>query len=280
MWYTDPDSMSVLFSGKPDAIYFNIDDSAIPSDILVIDYKTGRGVVPLASQNIQMRALAVLTAQAKGKNPKSGIHVAIIQPRCDPQFSLAYYTPDDLRRAEREIWKVIQRATDGLPKRVPGESQCRYCRGKSVCPEARERALVVIEEIAPTMEQAENVILTLSPEEIGNLLPRFELAEAIGEAVKKHAKKMLAEGIDIPGYTLKAGATRRTITDAQRAYWLLAEVMPPEQFAACCKVSIGDLEKAVAVELEMPKRMASDWVTERLYEVIETAQNQPSLKRI
>lgn len=100
---------------------------------VLLDYKTGRGEVESAEGNLQLRALACLVAK---EHPElDEITVGIIQPWASPQLSLCRYGRGDLLAAEMELLQILDCADDPDAKRIPGEKQCRWCRGKLNCKE-------------------------------------------------------------------------------------------------------------------------------------------------
>ena len=76
LWSLDADG-NKLWSGKPDVIY----TSEVEGNQwgLIIDYKSGRGAVEDASQNLQLRCLVALLDESWGFT-MDRITVAIIQP--------------------------------------------------------------------------------------------------------------------------------------------------------------------------------------------------------
>lgn len=227
LWYPDP-----AFSGKPDAIYIQ------GTKLLAVDYKTGRGAVPSAESNWQMRALAVLTAHHYGV---TDVYVALIQPRGKEPLTICHYNERNLERAARSITNVIRKAMSAEAPRVPGDKQCRYCRAKMFCPEIRGEALSIVPVEAITTAVVE--LPTLTAEQLAVLLPKCELAEQVIKGVKAQAKQLLENGGEIDGYALQEGATRREIPDAQKAYAKLDDIVTPEEYAGVCTVGLGKLEK-------------------------------------
>ena len=227
LWFDDP-----AFSGKPDAIY------RLGGKILCLDYKSGRGAVPSADGNWQMRALAVLAARHYGATE---VLVAIIQPRAKESLTICQYNESSLRQAEQMIAGIVRDSLSTDAPRVPGDKQCRYCRAKSICPEIRNEALSII---TPEALVAGSVTLpALTGEQLAEILPKCDLAEQVIKGAREQAKNLLASGGDIPGYGLKEGASRREIPDAQKAFAALDDIITPAEFQAVCSVGLSKLEK-------------------------------------
>jgi len=66
------------------------------------------------------------------------------------------------------------------------------------------------------------------------------------EKVDARALELRLSGVEIPGYELGERASAFEITDAQAAWEVVKNKITPEAFAACAKLKIGELEKAVA----------------------------------
>jgi len=136
LWSLDKDG-NKLWSGKPDVIYTVNDGGMLYG--LIIDYKSGRGSVDNAAENLQLRCLVALLDESWGFT-MDRITVAIIQPLAGPP-SVAVYESSDIHSAILEsngLMKEVQKV--GQP-RTPSEAACKYCKGKPYCSEAREFAV-------------------------------------------------------------------------------------------------------------------------------------------
>lgn len=228
------------FSGKPDVVYRNA------SQVLIIDYKFGRGEVAAAAGNLQLAALAVLVWQSDLEDIEE-VYACILQPfvsRQRPQ--VVCYKYSDLFAAEKFIHGAIQKAQEPQAKLRPGVRQCKYCRAEAFCPAAMRDALtcqaVVRWEGLPLEARA-------------GLWQRAQLARKLADAVERHIKADLRNGVELPGLELAPGRTSYTITDAQAAFTLLHSELgiTAEEFTTCCKVGITPLDKLVHA-----KRKAQD----------------------
>lgn len=263
-WLHRPGRTEPLMSGKADVLALNSYHG------LVLDYKTGRNEATESPRNIQLRALALIMAEAFGLQYMT---VAIVQPLVTKKPLATEYSISDLQKAEAEILQVLANASDPKAPRRPGSKQCQYCRAKTVCPEAR--ALV--------KRVAEIKIDSLTGQELGLFLKTFETAQYIIDRGRGRAKELLAQDPQaIPGWKLKEGNTRREIKDAQEAFKLLARnnLIAADDFVSCCKVKIGEVEKKVASVSGMTKKETKEKINQLLAPVMETAQNQPSLEEV
>ncbi len=107
LWSLDKDG-NKLWSGKPDVIYTVNDDGMLYG--LIIDYKSGRGSVENAAENLQLRCLVALLDESWGFT-MDRITVAIIQPLAGPP-SVSVYESSDIHSAIMEangLMKEIQK---------------------------------------------------------------------------------------------------------------------------------------------------------------------------
>lgn len=264
---------AVHYSGKPDAMYWDGRGRAV-----VIDYKTGRGEIAPAERNQQMRALAVLAA---AHTESTDSYVALVHPRyraADGQpATIARYGSDDLDMARAEIAASLDAALNIDAPRVPGPAQCRYCKAKAICPEARETALTLLPQ-PMSIEDLPATLATLTGEEYATILPQLATAKKIITAIESAARKYIADGNAIPGYRVGEGKERRNITDPQAAYSALADVLTPEQFAACCSVALGKLEKVLKSATGATAAATKEMINTRLASAIETKETRGSLE--
>lgn len=208
---------------------------------LVIDYKTSRGEVTESARNLQLRSQAVLL-WIKMRRAAEAICTAIVQPLAGKP-ELCRYGPDDLQAAEQELVHILD-ATEqpGAPLRA-GEKQCRFCSAQLKCPAAARVLRDVAEADLPAVEQ-------LAGADLATLLDKCRLAKRVMKTAEAHAKESLRENpTSIPGWSLKAGAPQREITNAFGLFETLfqAGLMDRDTFLReCVSVGIGAVEKALA----------------------------------
>ena len=209
LWSID-DNGKKLWSGKPDKIY-----AAGPVG-LIIDYKSGRGAVENAAENLQLRCLVALLDENFGFT-FDRIIVAIVQPLAGMP-SVAVYESQDIRSAIAESAELMEQIQKLGHPRTPSESACRYCKGKPFCPEARDLAVAGPVTNAPEGITPDAIAATLTNKTLAAFLDRAAQAEAVIEACRTEARRRLAEGEAVEGWTLKEGAVRETIKDTETVY--------------------------------------------------------------
>lgn len=256
------------FSGKPDAVYVH-DGRA-----LLIDYKTGRGSVEHASENLQLRALAVLAAD---KWEVHDVTVAIIQPMAGHPTT-ARYRAEDLDRAFHEVKGIVDLIRLPHAPRRPSADACKWCRGKALCPEAREAAVAPVLDHAPVGITPDAMAATLTSETLGLFLERAAMAESIIEACRAEARRRISEGEKVKGWKLKEGATRETITKPETVFARFCEAGgTSEQFLPVVTVAKAKLKDALKSVTGAKGKDLETKLSELLEGCTESKQTAPSL---
>lgn len=220
-------------------------------NVLVIDWKFGRSYVEVAPDNLQLRAYAVIGNDFKGPRDNERVVVAIVQPTVESnlQVTACVYLPHDIEAAREQLIKIADAASQPDAPRSPGE-HCRYCKalGTALCPESVEQA--------SALARFERTDLLPVGEELAAWLDKCAVAEQYIDMIRSHARELLANGQEIPGWVLKPDTPIRTIPDAAAAWAQVHEVMSPEEFMGLCKVGVGDLQSAVAKKYGWPAKVA------------------------
>ena len=226
-----------LWSGKPDVVYVEGESA------LIIDYKSGRGSVENAAENLQLRCLVALLHESFGFTLKE-ITVAIIQPLVGPP-SVVSYELEDLMDAVRESRLLMTAVMQPDQPRTPSESACRYCKGKPYCNEARELAVTGPLFNAPEDITPDAIASTLTSSHLAQFLNRAAQAEAVIEACKSEARRRLSEGETIEGWTLKEGSVRESITTPEIVASRFLELGTYEQLSTAISLNKTKLKDAV-----------------------------------
>lgn len=213
LWGFD-NNLEESWSGKPDAVYLYANKA------LVIDYKTGRNKVEAATENLQLRALAVLVWEMLGAYE---VTVAVIQPLVG-QPTVCHYTTEDVVRSANQIGRIMRAVKVPGQPRNPTPEGCKYCKAKAVCLEAREAALAPPVVNAPAGITPDAIAATLTNETLSAFLKRAPQAEAVIDACRAEARRRLEEGTKVPGWKLKPGSTRETITQPEVVFGRFLQV--------------------------------------------------------
>jgi hypothetical protein len=223
LWLTE--NGALLMSGKPDLVVIDGDRA------LVIDYKTGYLETLEASQNLQLRTLAVLVA---ANHNVTEVNVAIVQPNIKPGYSIARYDATDLEIAERQLRKILAAAQDVNAVATPGEKQCRYCKAKPVCKEAQEASFSVIEADMTTLDVVR----------LPGLLEKCDLADRVISAIRSAALGVVESGGTVEGWEMPSAGKSRSFTSPGDVFGAVADVVSREAFMGACEIKIGALEAA------------------------------------
>lgn len=254
---------------------------------LLADYKSLFGDVPDATENLQIRDLVALIALNFGVKE---VTAYINQPRIMRNPKLVVYDKDAIDIAIEEMRERVRNSMASDAPRIPGEVQCKYCKGKLVCEEFKRSALTPLDlvpinagtlkpkELKPILEQR---VATLEPDTLVQLRDALELTAMLDAAVEAEIRKrLLADFSSVPGMEFKPGNKTRTITDAQQAFDKLSEHLTPEEFNSCCSVAIGKLEELYRKKLGLTEKQTKEAIEHALFNVITFGQNQSSLRRV
>ena len=261
-WYND------AFSGAIDRIDF-FGDVAV-----VTDYKTGRSSQGKASENQQLKAYAVLV---KYHYPElKTIYVAVIQPLAGGT-TIAEYNEQELEAATTEILGIVSASLDPDAPRTPSPEACKWCRAKSICPDAYGQAVAARTHLQVLSGVA---ISTLSNEELASIDSKADIVEDFIDEIRKEIKQRLMAGQQITGRRLGKGRTTRSVSsDSAAVISALSSILTQQDVMACAKISITGLEKAVAKAKGVKQKEAKQAVEESLGWLIETKEGEPTLIR-
>lgn len=260
-----------VFSAQLDVVY------VWPAVTVIFDYKSGWGDVPDSAENHQlMGQVAALTASFDEGTEPPLIEAAILQPKAESDP--VGYNAAQCKAAIIEVLRVLGETEAADAPLHPGEQQCQYCKAAHLCPALQG----LTEALAITPASGAASLPLQSAQTLGDLLEASAAADIYIAAVRKEARRRLTAGEPVPGWELEPGATRRAVTDAQKALEALTPLgVTIEEVLACVKVSVGELETAA--------KRATGWkgkeLTRRFNERLEQAeclqfnQNAPSLKR-
>lgn len=265
-----------LWSGKPDVIYTANDEGMLYG--LIIDYKSGRGSVENAAENLQLRCLVALLDESWGFT-MDRITVAIIQPLAGPP-SVAVYESSDIHSAILEsngLMKEVQKV--GQP-RTPSEAACKYCKGKPYCSEARELAVAPPLSNTPVGTTPDAIAATLTNQTLAAFLDRAAQAEAVIEACRSEARRRLGEGDSIEGWTLKEGAVRETITNSEMVASRFLELGTYEQLTPAISINKTKLKDAIKTATGFKGQQLTNKLDALLDGCTESKAGQPTLTRI
>jgi hypothetical protein len=263
-------------SGEPDVVF------RFGTKALILDYKVLSGDVAESSRNEQLRDLAVLVKV--NSLMLDEIAVAIVQPLVTHSPELCVYAAADLERSALNLRARVEASNNPKSLRVAGEVQCKWCKAKMACKEFtawQGKPLASLTVSDDEIELFKSSMGLWTPQQWSLALDLTKRGATFFDLIKGEAKERLdADPSAIPGYRLKPGAVRESITDPQQCFDRFAALGGHlNEFFPCIKVQKGDLKEAVAgVTKKKGKALAAELAT-LLEGITEEKQSAPSLAR-
>lgn len=154
----------------------------------------------------------------------------------------------ELGQLTAETVAVVESAKRADPETFRTGEYCAWCWRKSVCPKLHTLGKTLSfgyhsegEEL--TLPDEYDPMNITEPEMMAKALILAPIMEKFASNAKMRALQMrLDEGIEIPGYELREKKAAFSVTNAQNCWEIVKEKLTPEEFAACAKVQIGELE--------------------------------------
>lgn len=229
--------------GTSDAII--IDEPAKTAH--VFDYKHGQGVLVEAFENSQgkMYCLGV-------QNEFDAIYdietyvIHIVQPR---KNSITHWeiSSDDLKKFGQYVKQQAQLALSHDAPRVPGTSQCRWCKAAGDCKALmRFNEQIIGQEFDEFDEESLPSKDVMTIEDRKAVMDNSEIITIFINAVFASAKSTLEAGEDFPGYKLVRENKRRKWTD--EAETVLKEKLGDKAFKDPQLIGITDAKKLLPKE--------------------------------
>lgn len=241
---------------------------------MVIDYKTLPGDVDEAPDNRQLRDGVVLLA---GHLLVEEMAAVIIQPMISMEPKVALYGPEDIKRAESELWARVRKSNDPNSPRIASEVACNFCRAKRHCTEYQKWAGSSV----PVMLSILDVpMANWTPEQRQVFCERLPVAQKWLDNGKDFIKERLAADPGfVPGFYLQPGAKRESIRDPQEVFNRFSTLGGTvQQYMRCVTVAKGKLKEALS-EVTGGKGKALEQAMHTVTDgLVEVAQNAPSLK--
>jgi hypothetical protein len=183
--------------------------------LIIADLKTGRGYVD-AEDNEQLKiyALGAIKSQALDA---TDIEFWIIQPH-HGELRKHHITRQELDKWRFEVLApAVEETISDAPRYAPSESACQWCPAKTICSAQKASFDVVAAQPDLTVmkkEEVKEVMLALTPEQIGDILDRAPLVEKFIDAVRAHAlDAMEKHSAVIPGWQIQPKRASRKWLD-------------------------------------------------------------------
>lgn len=224
-------------------------DAVVISDkgvLHILDLKFGRGVRVEAEDNPQLRCYALGALQdAELEQDVREVRMTIVQPRHKDggHTSTAVMTAEALHTWGEEL-KAAAEATraEGAP-RVPSDAGCLFCPAAPWCPERAEFVAKAVGLDASTGLTSDPV--SYSSAALAEAMNNVEAVEGWCKAVRREALRQAGTEEGLPGWHLKPGRARRSVTvEAAQALVDFGMLSEDEAFTRS-PAALGKLEKAV-----------------------------------
>lgn len=194
----------------------------------IYDLKTGFQRV-LAQGNFQLLlyAIGVLADMPPEQRMQmKEVTIGIIQPTMAEGYQITTSTFSIL---DLWIWvdwfrKRAKLTDEEHPVRIPGETQCKWCRAKPTCPALQKSMFGGLFELNEEHETREQIVVhgeavtTREPQELGletlsAILELIPLARDWLTAVESYALDLMMEGTAVPGHKLVRKLSRKKWTE-------------------------------------------------------------------
>jgi len=218
-------SLNRIGSGQADLI------AQAGDNLLVIDYKTGRGDITPADANDQLRGLAALASHIN----RGSVEVAIVAPMIG-QPTVAVFDREALKAAKAWLvrtWLNAPHATE-----TAAGDWCQYCPARLICTAYathNAQTLAPLTQDGLPADKAKEALFARAYESdaatLAEMGERVKMLEWGAAAIKSAIRKRLEEGgkdadeLKAAGWSLKEEGGAREITDPDKAAQLLAPLL-------------------------------------------------------
>ena len=275
-------SSNIMLSGHIDLAVFCGDGNAI-----IADWKFGHLEVVAAAKNTQLMGYTWLMSEeikANDEHNAEKIFAYLFSAGSDKAFTGVGCNGAVFANIGKFLTATATAAMDKDAPRIPSEPACRYCQasGTDFCPESVE----YVEQTLVGMEliRSESALPTDQRRvvEIYNAIKQVESFGKKFSAMLKAAVEADPEAWK-DSFVLKDGNKTRKIKDVQGVYDILVTalgLLDSKKLLGLVSLPIGALEKALREPLlaqDVKVGQQAAYIGELLSELIETAQNAPSI---
>lgn len=238
-------SVDIDLFGTADCIVFQKG-----AELVVVDYKYGKGVPVEVKGNKQMTIYAIGAMDSVAMSRAfDRIRLVIVQPRAphaDGPVRTAEVTKEEIEAAVEELQEAVKATRAPSPKVVAG-SHCRWCPAKSVCPALLTKAQEVARAdfaVEPTVAALPDVA-SLTMDQALNALQWEDTLIGFFKAIRARLEHELNAGKHIPGWKLVEGKSNRVWMDEGQVEKELGALFGDEIYAPRKVKSPAQAEKLV-----------------------------------
>ena len=236
---------------------------------LLINFKTGWTEPDPAELNAQLKVEALLV----------GINLPTLREITAQIVSGPFgitehtFTAKELYGHYNDMLATLKRVEAPEPELAPSVEACRFCPAQLVCPRLRELTI--------NFERFKVELLPTEPDKAARVLDQVSMLRGLLESAYEWYKAQAILGKFTPeGYELVPGATRREVTNWERAIPRLEEQLGMEELRRLANYSLPAIEKLVTRKLGLRGTELKNWTALVLAGLIEDKVNAPSLKRL
>jgi hypothetical protein len=191
-------------------------------NLVVVDFKYGKGVPVDVDGNEQLLTYALGAALRYHNRGLAGIELCVVQPRCphpSGPVRIATYDSVDLLEFRAEL-AAAAKATEAPDAPLAAGDWCRFCPAAAVCPTLRQRATAIAEDEFGVAD-----VSGLSAEKIGEILKEASLLKDWIKRVEAYAQSEAQHGRLPSGFKLVAKRATRKWRSQEDARTYLASVL-------------------------------------------------------
>lgn len=186
-------------------------------EIIVIDFKYGKGIAVDANENEQLLCYAMMAVETFSGIQWKYASQHIVQPRLDDpamRHTQWAYKVSTLKKFRKEVKDAVKGANSPNPQYSPDEKRCHFCRAQVSCKALQEHTLKVMRQDFDFIEADTEFDFrdpeTLSPDEIKAILDNKRLIETWLSSVQAFAIDSLEKDPGaVPGYKVVEGRSLR-----------------------------------------------------------------------
>jgi hypothetical protein len=244
---------------------------------LIIEFKSLPGDVPAGPGNLQLRDQAVLLKQAAPGLKE--IITAVAQPLVTMTPEICMYQEEHLARALEELYLRVHRSNQPNGQRTAGETQCKFCKAKTKCPEYSQWAGAMV---APKKEIVRVPFSEWTPQMRAEFMALLPAAESWLATCKSEIKKMLkADPASVPGFRLDNGRSMSAIINPNEVHAsFVREGGTTEAFMKCIEIKKGKFEEQVRAFTKLKGAKLDKAVKDIIGNNLEEKRSEPSIEKI
>lgn len=240
--------VSIDIFGTADVVFVGKNKKTKKIDIVVIDFKYGKGVIVQADENLQGIAYLIGAVRTLYLKPEDiGIAMVIIaQVRIEDgwsQYSIKGKELDDWDAMIKNIVSRVKNMYEGkLPIELSAGSHCRFCKALDVCPEQNKNEVLDIS--TATEFNIEATVEKLTLDQRARIFLRKQQIEDFLDSVAKSLTSEFEAGVTHPDLKLIQTAGRRSWGDEAKAVAALKKMGVKDPYNKKLK-GIGEVEKEI-----------------------------------